>query len=250
MSKPSHDPSIAHEPHLGGGRIEADPSERTAAAPGPATEEQRVLHSVWDEPVLDRALAPSRSPDGLDYASWIERGRQRTTPVFTWVLTAAAILLAGPFAVFGAVTTSGETAFALLRLTVFGPLAEEVPKVGLPLLVVERRPYWFSSSTQILLAALGGSLAFAAIENLLYLNAYIATPSELLVTWRWTICVALHVGCSLLAGLGLTRMWRLIWQQHRRPRFGIATPWFVAAIAIHGAYNFGALLLARIDYRF
>ena len=208
------------------------------------------MHSVWDEPVLDPALAAAHPPDGLDYATWIERGRQRTSSAFTWALTAAAILLAGPFAVMGAMTTSGETAFALLRLTVFGPLAEEMLKVGLPLLVVERRPYWFRSSAQILFAAIGGSLAFAAIENLLYLNAYLADPSDLLVAWRWSVCVALHVGCSLLAGLGLTRMWRLLWQQRRRPRFGVAAPWFIAAIVIHGTYNLVALLLAYSRYSF
>jgi RsiW-degrading membrane proteinase PrsW (M82 family) len=205
---------------------------------------------VWDEPVLDPALAASHPPDGLDYRSWIERGRQRTSARFTWVLTAAAILLAGPFAVLGALTTTGDSAFALLRLTVFGPLAEEMLKVGLPLLVVERRPYWFSSSAQILFAALGGSLAFAAIENLLYLNAYVASPSDLLVAWRWSICVALHVGCSLLAGLGLTRMWRLLWRERRRPAFGVAAPWLVAAVVVHGTYNFGALLLAYSHYSF
>ena len=41
-----------------------------------------------------------------------------------------------------------------------------------------------------------------------------------------------------------------IWQEHRRPRFGVAAPWFVSAVVIHGTYNFGALLLAYSDYSF
>jgi uncharacterized membrane protein YidH (DUF202 family) len=250
VTKPSSDPSIAHEPQFTGGTVEPDPSEHTAAAPGPATEEQLVWHSVWDEPALDPALGGTGRADGLDYASWIERGRQRTSAAFSWSITAVAMLLAGPFAVLGAVITSGESTWALVRLTVFGPLAEEVLKVALALMVVERRPYWFSSSAQILVAALGGSLAFAAIENLLYLKFYVPTPSDLLVAWRWSICVALHVGGSLLAGIGLTRMWHWAWQRHERPHLSVAAPWFVAAIVIHGSYNFMALLLAYSEYRF
>ena len=250
MSKPSHDPGIAHEPNLGGITFEPDPSEQNADRLVASTEEQQVQHSVWDEPALDPALHAVRGIDGLDYRSWVERGRQRTSAAFTWGLTSAAMLLAGPFAVVGAIATSGDTVFGLLRLTVFGPLAEEVLKVGLPLLVVERRPYWFGSASQILLAGLGGSVAFAGIENLLYLHVYVAEPSELLVIWRWTLCVVLHVGCSLLAAIGVTRMWRRIWRQYRRPQIGIAAPWFVAAVLIHGAYNLGALLLSYTQLRF
>jgi len=250
VSKPSPDPSIEHEPQHSGARLEADPSEGTAAVPGPDSEEQRILHSAWDEPALGPALAGSPPADGLDYASWIERGRQRTSAAFSWTLTAGAVLLAGPFAILGALTTSGESLLALLHLTVFGPLAEEVLKVGIPLLVVERRPYWFSSAAQILLAALGGSLAFAAVENLLYLSVYVAHPSEVLVAWRWTLCVALHVGCSSIAGVGLVRTWQDVLRRRERPRFGIAAPWFVVAVTIHGLYNLMALLMTYSDFRF
>ena len=27
--------------------------------------------------------------------------------------------------------------------------------------------------------------------------------------WRWTVCVLLHVGCTTLSGIGLTRVWRV-----------------------------------------
>ena len=250
MSKPSKDPSIEHEPQATEERFEVDPSERTGATPSPPTQEQRVDHSVWDEPALSVELAGEPPAGGLDYAGWLAQGRARTSVTFTWMLTLAATLLAGPLAVVGALFRGGDTAMQMLKLTVLGPLVEEMLKIALPLIVVERRAFWFSSPLQIIVAAVGGGLAFAVVENLLYLHVYTCKPSSLLVAWRWSVCVALHTGCSLLAGLGVARVWRRVWQTYRRPELGQAAPFIIAAVVIHGLYNLGAAILSIVDARF
>ncbi|MEN0111667.1 MAG: hypothetical protein AAF805_13185, partial [Planctomycetota bacterium] len=86
--RPSRDPSIEHEPHLGrldappprsedGGQIGHEPA--LAAAPVPAPTD--VDHSVWDEPslVAGQADGGETPPEGaLTYRRWLDEGIART----------------------------------------------------------------------------------------------------------------------------------------------------------------------------
>ena len=54
---------------------------------------------------------------------------------------------------------------------------------------------------------------------------------------RWTVCVGLHMGCALVAGLGLMRIWRDVWARRARSRLPLAMPYLFAAVAVHGVYN-------------
>ena len=58
----SDDPSVFHEPHLRDGDFVADPSEQTATPAERLAEhglglDDRVDHTVWDEPGLSSELA-------------------------------------------------------------------------------------------------------------------------------------------------------------------------------------------------
>jgi RsiW-degrading membrane proteinase PrsW (M82 family) len=116
-------------------------------------------------------------------------------------------------------------------------------KAAAILWIVEKRPYLFRSKTQILTAAMASGLWFAVIENFLYLNVYIANPSPAIIAWRWSVCVLLHVGCTFLVGLGLSRVWEHTMTARTRPQLSIASKFLMAAVICHAAYNTLAVLI-------
>jgi RsiW-degrading membrane proteinase PrsW (M82 family) len=213
----------------------------------------------------------------LTYAEWLD-WRIATTPVAqTWLVTLAIVLAAGPWGVLGALfenMTAG--AWGLIAVTVIAPVVEETMKVAIALWVIEKRPYLFRMPVQILLCALAGGLAFAFIENLMYLNVtipgYLETQgletqgletqgletqgsestqpvstavSTGLARWRWTVCTGLHATCSFLAGLGLVRMWSHATRHRARPKIAHAAPMIITAMLCHGLYN-GAVTIAEL----
>ena len=206
---------------------EVDAADDSAAvAPG---------HGVGDEPGV---TAP---PGVTTYRHHLEAGLQRTTLSTTWLMTLIAALAAGPWAILTTLFSMNAGAHGMVTMVVVGPLCEEVAKVAIAFLIVERWPWLFRWRIQVLLAAIAGGLVFAVIENLLYLHVYIPDPEPWIVQWRWTVCVALHTGCSLIAGLGVMRVWSTCWHEHRSPDGNHAIPFIAAAALIHGTYNFLAL---------
>ena len=103
---------------------------------------------------------------------------------------------------------------------------------------------------QIVICALAGGLVFAVIENFLYLHVAIKNPPEWLIYWRWTVCVALHTGCSLIAGLGLMRIWADTTVNRVRPRLSLGSPLLLTAVIIHGCYNGFAVILSLAEQTF
>jgi hypothetical protein len=223
---------IDDEPHLrplppsDHGRSPYDePSAGTPVAPG---------HGVGDEPGVAAPVGTTT------YRDHLAAGLCRTSVPTTWLATAGAALAAGPWAILAAILgTSADTQG--MAMVVVGPLCEEVAKVAVAFLIVERWPWLFRWRVQVLTAAVAGGLVFAVIENLLYLNVYVPDPEPWLVQWRWTVCVALHTGCSLIAGLGVARVWSACWRTHQPPDGNHAIPFIAAAALIHGLYNFLAL---------
>ena len=132
----------------------------------------------------------------------------------------------------------GESVSATaLAIAVAGPVAEELAKIAAPLMMLEKRPWLFSSGASLAgLCALSG-LVFATIENLVYFFVYIQDPTPEIVLWRLFACTALHVACASLSGFGLARAWRRAAAARGAAEPSLATPWIVAAMAVHGAYN-------------
>lgn len=247
-----HEHAVWSEPHLRGSELRPDPSERSAgerpgAAPDP---DDRVDHSVWDEPALRGMIHGEPPPGALTHARWLAQKRARTTAARTWAVTGLCALAAGPLAVLGTFVQSSAGWSTLLAVVVIGPVTEEIMKVALPLWIAERRSYLFRSRPQIALCALSSGLAFAAIENVLYLHVYVPDPSPALATWRWSVCVALHMGCALVAGLGVMRAWSRAEHPDPRRRLAAATPLLITAMIIHGAYNGLAVLLEHTPFFF
>lgn len=253
MNDRPSDPRVQFEPHVRPDEpLAPDPSEaaaRRAVEQNAAAESDadRVDHSVWDEPGLSPSLlrddADAEPGTRLTYAHWLRTRIDRTSAGRSWAVTILVASVAGLWGVVGAILSGGQTIFGVVMLVAVAPLTEEVMKVAVALWIVERRPYLFRSAGQILLCAAAGGFVFAALENVLYLTVYIPDPPEALIRWRWTVCVAMHTGCSLIAGLGLTRIWSHTVRTMTRPRLSLGSPALICAVVIHGSYNGSAVLM-------
>ena len=203
-----------------------------------------ILHSVWDEPAVPQTLTrlsqgPAAAlPARFDYRNWLTGRIASRSLTSTWLFTILVALAAGPWAIFGALleqfTLGGHR---LLLLVFIAPLTEEVMKAAIAMWVVEVKPYLFRSPMQIMLCMISSGIVFAVIENLLYLNLYITSPTPDVIAWRWSVCVFLHAGCAAISGIGLVYVWRDCMQHQRRPTMKLAMPFLTSAIVTHAAYN-------------
>ena len=176
--------------------------------------------------------------DREGYAHWLASRIKTTSQTKSWAIVLAVALLSGLWSVFGAfwnASVGGWSGF--FAIAVWGPAVEEVMKIALIAVMIERVPYLFVSRAQILIAAIGAGLMFAIIENFLYLFVYVPDPPTWLVVWRWTVCVALHVSCTLVAGIGAAKDWHKPITQLRRVPVPVDMRYLFAAILIHGLYN-------------
>lgn len=235
---------VEDEPHLGAARIDGRGSGRLEDEPahvGPARPDSEGP-SVADEPGLTW-----RDLDPAEHQAYRHRLQEKLAGTPWWwklgVVLAAAIA-AGPFAVFGAFykTLLGDGGFGIFAIVVVGPALEEVLKVACILWIVERRPWWVPGAWAILFVGATAGLVFAAIENVLYLRVYFPDHEPALATWRWTINVALHTGCSLMAAVGVAKIWKDVMQRGREAEISRGFPWLVAAIVTHGTYNLLAVI--------
>ena len=181
--------------------------------------------------------------DQLGYARWLTRHAAATPTWRSWAVAGAAAMIGGVWAIVG---TFIAGVGGMASVVAFGPASEEIMKIALVAVIVEVRPYLFKSTDQIRIAAIASAATFAAVENVLYLHVYITAPSAMIIAWRWSVCVALHVGCTTLAVRGVADMWQQTMLELRPPRFGRALPWVVAAIIVHAAYN-GAAVMAELS---
>ena len=132
MSK-SNRHSVNDEPHLRSDGFKIDPSEAQAAPISPASDSSdaaRIEHTVWNEPSLtdkDREQIPA---DALTYERWLDARISSRSIAKSWLLTLMVAVIAGPWAILGALVSGGSSTFAVLSITIFGPLVEEIMKVA------------------------------------------------------------------------------------------------------------------------
>jgi len=238
---PETKPGIEYEPHLGPTtRSEVDRSLDRAA---PTTAGAEIENSIADEPAaawapLDRA----RTPGFREHLAAMRAGTGRGSMVLAALLAA---FVAGPLAVLGALMEGlVEPGAGQIAMVVFGPVVEEMMKIAAVLWLVERKPWLLSGPIAILLVGVVAGLSFASIENVVYLRVYVPDPGIDLVRWRWTICVAVHVTCSMIAALGVARIWRTVMATGERAEVARGMPLIATAILIHGGYNALAVSLS------
>ncbi len=243
MSRIDKDPSVFHEPCHGeaGSRDTVSGEPALGGTLPPASAEELAEHNVWDEPVM--RLGDTAVPEGAPtYARWYAEGLAATSTGFTWLVTLGLCAVGGFFSIGGALfATPNPLLGGWLLVVYFGPVAEEMLKVGAPLIVLERRPFFFSNVPQIFLVVFASAHGFAIIENLMYLGFYIDAPSAAIREWRWTVCTAMHLSASCIGALGLSRMMLHSRRDLSKPRLVIAAPYLMAAAILHGTYNLFAL---------
>ncbi|MDZ4200178.1 MAG: PrsW family glutamic-type intramembrane protease [Kiritimatiellia bacterium] len=191
-------------------------------------------NEVWSEPVL---LPDAKPKGGVEtHADQIRKAWRSASVVCSWKVTALLMGVAAPLGVFASVVRSGSFS-ALVVLVILAPLVEELGKVLAPLMVLELHPYRFTSGMQPLLVCVVSGLVFALIENQFYYRLYIRNPSLELMEWRGSVCILLHVGCSLISGMGLRRVWQSARAREAKSDLSAASIYFLVAMVIHGLYN-------------
>jgi len=134
----------------------------------------------------------------------------------------------------------------LLTAVLIGPAIEEASKPIGVLLILARRPHWFRTRREIIFLAMMGAAIFATLENLLYIHVYHPEGGADFVMFRYTVCTTLHLVATAVLAVGLAKLWR---QMHRE---GIGFDidrcmwYYVAAIAIHSAYNITVTILSAL----
>ncbi len=232
--------SVFNEPqHTGSFKREV----RNSAAPGEdladpvSTESLEPGHSVFDEP------STPRDQHGPGYADWLAQRRAAVGPLISLAVCALLAVVSGLLAVLATLIAGDPASGGVLLLVLFGPMIEEVMKLAAPSYIVEAHPYLFRARWQIIFVAAGSGLGFSAVENLLYIHVYIKDPSPEIIAWRWSVCVAMHVACSIVASLGLARAWSHAMRHHLKPDITRGVSLLITAIVIHGTYNAFAIAL-------
>jgi len=228
--------SIDDEPALGGGRFEPDPAEqRAAGVDRPPDELEALRDSVGSEPALPKHHDPDQ------WTRWLSRKQSQCTAAGNLGVTLLAALLGGPFAIVGALVAGHRGFGPVVYVIVFGPVVEELLKQSGMTYVLEKKPYRIFSTWQFVFSAVLSGLAFAAIENLVYIHRFAAAANikdvGRLAFYRWTVCTALHVTCAVIASLGLIRVWKRQLRDGRPADLAAAVPFFAAAMIAHGLYN-------------
>lgn len=207
-------------------------------------------NSVWDEPGLSKELTGDVPQDALTWFAWYSDQTVLTPVWMSWLVTFGIAVASGICAIAGALVLQPSLQGSFVLAVIAAPITEEIMKMALAIWVVEKCPWLFKSSVQIVVCGLAAGLAFAAIENLVYLHFYIDDPEPSLVRWRWTVCVMLHSGCSVIASFGLVKVWRQFQVHRRMPNLVDGATWLTVAMVVHGAYNFSAIVLEGLGVQF
>ncbi len=198
---------------------------------------------VGDEPGLPE------SATGPTYRDHYARKRGQTTPAGRFGAMVAAVLFSGAAAVIGTFIGSPFKTFGalgFLAIVTIGPAVEEVMKIAGVLYLAERRPWLIPSWHWPIAIAAASGLVFAAIENVLYINVYFPNEGADFATLRWTVGPALHITTSVIASIGVSRMWRETHVIGVPPSVSYARPFVIAAAVIHGLYNLAAVILEAV----
>ena len=172
--------SIENEPWLKPFSFTSDPNDfngHQPSIPGELSE----ANSVWDEPGLSPELAGELPPDAMTWFRHYEDRASEISWIGSWMTTLLVAIIAGCLAIVGTLISSLVGFNQFTAMTIFGPTLEEVMKIAVLLWIVETCPWRFHSGWQIVICGVAGGLAFAAIENLLYIYVYLDHPSEQLV---------------------------------------------------------------------
>jgi RsiW-degrading membrane proteinase PrsW (M82 family) len=183
---------------------------------------------------------PSAGPSTPEVAA---EGPARA-PAYQYLLTILLALVGGLLGIVGAIVQEIQSTTTYILLPFLGaPIIEEALKPSGIYLALLWWPRALTSQIfTALLCALSG-VVFGVIESFVYVTLYVEDPSDEFVVFRFSVPLGLHAVCSYLVGLGLNQ--RVIdWAAGRSPLPRASRNFYIAAVAIHGAYNTIAVILS------
>ena len=197
--------------------------------------------------------------DSPDYRELIRLERECFPASVVPLLSILAGVAGGFFAIpavfldtFGSSLGFGFVLGALV-LVVIGPFTEETLKQSGAIFQLEKMRGSIRYDWQFFLSGVLGGAVFGVLENLIYQHIYLRSlPPEKLanvMAFRWIICTALHILCTVVSSMGLRRVWRESLAKERPCRIYDAFPWFVTATAIHGLYNLSMMLMDPFELK-
>ncbi len=231
------------EPANFNGAFQPDPCEqKVPAIDGHEDEISTVRDSVLNEPAFTGQLKQAH------LGQWLAQKRAECTLAGNWAVTLVAAFVGGLFAIVGALmTTDAQSWVTFLLIVLFAPIVEELLKQSGMIYLLEKKPYRICTAAQFIVAAVISALIFAAIENLMYihLTANMVGIEDIVKfsSFRWKYCTLLHVSCSVIASLGLLRVWKKQLAEGRAADLAYGFWPFVTAMVIHGGYNLTVTLL-------
>lgn len=162
----------------------------------------------------------------------------------------ALAILGGAIGILAAVVEEfklGTLGGQAMVMVLIAPAVEEICKpIGL-VFIIDKRPHWLRGRLQIVIMAVLGAAVFATIENALYVHLYHRNAGTGFIVWRYVVCTSMHLAASCVFGLGLARAWTRARQRNVDETGGFDIDdcfrYYVAAVAIHAAYNGAVLLL-------
>ena len=203
---------------------------------------------IGDEPALSSAAAAEE--ERRNRLEWLEAQWRAAPSSREWFLLPLLMVVSGFAAIVCALMKGGGGSMAL-AIAVLAPVVEETSKIIVPAMVLEKRPWRFSSAAELLVVCAFSGLIFATVENLLYFFVYI--PKDQLtigiLLWRLSVCTLLHVSCASISGFGLGRVWRAARENRSVAELSRASGFVIAAMVLHGLYNLGTLVYALVTQR-
>ena len=236
----SVDDEVALHPELNREHSAAEDLPEPAPNDGRDSSRARYYSSTAFEPAVGEG-------DASEYRELVRLERTRYPDSVLPILSILSGVAGGVFAVPAVFLSGIGSWFGFIVLVFLGPFAEETLKQSGAVFQLEKMPGSIRHDWQFFLSGMLGGAVFSVLENLIYQHIYLRTlPPEKLadvMEFRWTMCLALHILCTVVSSLGLRRVWRESLAKGRPCHISEAFPWFAAATFIHGLYNFTVLLL-------
>ena len=231
---------VALHPELnreqGGAEDMPEPSERD----GKESSRDRYYASTAFEPGVGEG-------DSTEYREMVRQEQMRYPDSILPVVSILSGIVGGLLAVPAIFLNGIGSLFGFIMLVFLGPFAEESLKQGGTIFQMEKMPGSLRYDWQFFLTGMIGGAVFSVLENLVYQYLYLwsLTPEKLalIMAFRWTICMAVHVLCTVISSMGLRRVWRESLEKGRPCRIADAFPMFALATVVHGLYNFSMLFL-------
>jgi len=254
---PSNDPDINNEPHLRPGGIVPNYDPAIDAPLGfdsqprhfsPHSEED-IDHSVWDEPSLTPDVSAATPESALTYANWLTQRRESWTEFNAWTVTLGVTLLSIPMAAIAAVI-NWTTGNVFMVTDVFiaclaGPMLQEICKIAIPLWIVEKRPYFFTTWFQFFILALVTATVFAAVSNF-FLSLIVREVTMPIFLFQWVGILGLNLVTAAISTYGLETIWRNSINSGKPPKLDDGYPYFATAIGLHDVFAIGITVWAIV----